>query len=390
MLWLARAFSIVLLIALGGAALAQPRAAGVGTQLVTTRQTADTVSVFGQVVAGRESAVAARVSGVADDVPLRVGDRVQEGDLLVRLDSELLQIEMAAAEAEIGIAEAGVEVTRARLERAEKALRRAESLRANSTIAEAQLEDRVSEYAEAVATRQQAQARITAARSALERARYNLDNATVRAPFDGVVLAVPAEIGQFINAGSEVARLVDVGSMEIEANVPARYISALTSMGGVEAVTDAGGGLALSMRAILPTEYSATRTRPVRFDILGGGELAAVGQSVTLQVPVSAPREVVAVPKDALVQARGGWSVFVHMEGKAVPRPVEIGVPLGDTFEVVRGLAPGDEVIVRGNERLRPGQDIAPQRVDAQATGQGQGAPAASGGAQAGARQVAN
>jgi multidrug efflux pump subunit AcrA (membrane-fusion protein) len=79
-----------------------------------------------------------------------------------------------------------------------------------------------------------------------------------------------------------------------------------------------------------------------------------------VSIPISAPREVLSVPKDALVQAGSGWTVFVSEEGKAQPRTVEVGVALGDRFEVLSGLAEGDLVVTRGNERLRPGQDIAP------------------------------
>jgi len=81
-------------------------------------------------------------------------------------------------------------------------------------------------------------------------------------------------------------------------------------------------------------------------------------------VPVSAPRDVLSVPKDALVQGRGGWTVFVAADGKAQPRNVQIGVALGNRYEVTQGLSEGDLVVVRGNERLRPGQDIAPSPVE--------------------------
>ncbi|MDG1168163.1 MAG: efflux RND transporter periplasmic adaptor subunit, partial [Sulfitobacter sp.] len=85
---------------------------------------------------------------------------------------------------------------------------------------------------------------------------------------------------------------------------------------------------------------------------------------LTVQVPVGAARDVLSVPKDALVQARGGWSVFVAEQDKAQPRPVTLGVPLGDRYEVLDGLQEGDLVVVRGNERLRPGQDIAASVVE--------------------------
>jgi len=354
-----QALALAVLLALAPApAAAQGRPAGVMTDVVTTLRTAETVAVFGQVVAGREARVAARVAGLASAVPLRVGDTVAAGDVLVRMDTQLFEIGLAEAEAQVGIAEAGIASVTARLERAASALRRAETLRANATIAEAQLEDRASDFAEARGVAAQAQARVDAARTALRRARYDLDNATVRAPFDGVVVEVATEIGQFVAAGSEVARLIDVGAMEVEANVPARYVAALAPCQQVRARSDIGDPMALAMRAVLPTESASTRTRPVRFDILDA-TTPAVGQSVTLEVPVSAARDVAAVPKDALVQGRGGWTVFVAAGGTAELRTVEIGAAIGDRFEVVSGLAPGDVVVVRGNERLRPGQDIA-------------------------------
>ncbi len=365
---LARFALVGLMLGLPALATAQGRPAGVTTAIVTTSNMAETVSVFGEVVAGRESAVAARVGGVAQDVPIRIGDLVEEGDVLARLDTELLEIELAQAEAQIAIAQAGISVSEARLDRAEKAFRRAETLRQNSTIAEAQLEERASDFAEARGAQQEALARIQASRNALEQARYRLDNAVVRAPFDAVVLDVATEVGQFITAGSQVATLIDTSALEIEANVPARYVSALRKDQPVTATTDIGDTVTLTLRAILPTEFAATRTRPVRFELQDTEATIAVGQTVTLDVPVSAPREVLVVPKDALVQAQGGWSVFVHEDGKAMPRTIEIGAALNNSFEVLSGLNEGDEVVVRGNERLRPGQDIAP-------SGPPQGAP---------------
>lgn len=351
---------ILILLTLPFLAAAQGRPAGVATQPVETRNMAETVSVFGEVVAGRQSTVAARVAGVAERVPLRVGDRVQSGDILAQLDTELLGIELAQAEAQIGIAEAGVAVAAARLDRAEKAYRRAETLRDNSTISTAQLEERQSDYAEALGSQGEAQARIKAAQTALRQARYRLNNATVRAPFDAVVLQVTTQVGQFISTGSQIATLVDLGALEVEANVPSRFITALGSDLSVAGRMEGGGMLALRLRAILPTEFSTTRTRPVRFEIAQQDAGIAVGQTVTLDVPVTTPREVLVVAKDALVQARGGWSVFVNEGGKAQQRTVEIGAALENGFEVLSGLKAGDEVVVRGNERLRPGQDIAP------------------------------
>ena len=337
----------------------------------------ETVTAFGQIVAVRESAVATRVAGIVNDVPVQVGSVVAEGDVLAQMDTERLRIELASAEAALALATAGLDVALAQVERAEKALERAQRSPQTAASSGVQVEDRASALVEAQGGLAQARARIATAQSAVDLVRYNLDNTTVRAPFDGIVLDVSTQDGQFAASGSPVARLLDISQMEIEANVPARYIQALETGRTVYGRNDAGTTLTLSLRAVLPTEFAETRTRPVRFVLTELDPTFAIGQPVALDVPVGAPREVLAVPKDALVQGRGGWTAYVNDDGKASPRTVSIGASIGDTFEVLSGLAPGDEVVVRGNERLRPGQAIAPM-------GAGSGRPPGGGG-QAGA-----
>lgn len=337
----------------------------------------ETVTVFGQIVAVRESDVATRVAGIVNEVPVQVGSVVVAGDVLARMDTARLQIELASAEAELAIATAGLEVAQAQADRAQTAFERAQDLLTNASISAAQFDERASDLAAALGGLAQARARIGAAENAIELARYNFDNATIRAPFDGIVLDVSTQVGQFAMSGAQVATLLDTGTMEVEANVPSRFTPALTPGREVMGENDAGTPLTMTLRAVLPTEFSETRTRPVRFTLTQIDPAFAIGQPVTLDVPIGEAREVVVVPKDALVQARGGWTAFVNDGGKASPRTVTIGAALGDTFEVLTGLAPGDEVVVRGNERLRPGQDIMPM---------GAGSPPGAGGPPAAAR----
>ena len=323
-------------------AAAQGGPAAVATDVVVETEMSETIAVFGEVVSGRQSRVAARVAGVAAEVPVRVGDKVAAGDVLRELDPQLFEIGLAEAQAAVDVAEAGIATVEARLDRAqglpprrkparERGDRRGTARGPYQRPGRGQRRGRRSPGANEVA------------RTALRRARYDLENATVRAPFDAVVLSVATELGQFINPGSEVTMLLEkMSAMEIEANVPARFIDALRPDQPVEARTDAGGALTLALRAVLPTEFSSTRTRPVRFEVLEAGQKRSrcLGQLVTLDVPVSAPRTIAAVPKDALIQSPSGWSVFVAADGKAVPRPVEIGQALGTRFEVLSGLAP--------------------------------------------------
>ncbi|MEO0386565.1 MAG: efflux RND transporter periplasmic adaptor subunit [Pseudomonadota bacterium] len=341
---------------------AQGRPAGVSTEILSVQRLSETVPVFGTVVASNDSAVATRVGGVVDEVEVLVGDRVGAGDLLARLNTELSSIEYRQGEAGLAEAEAGITIATARLDAAQQAFERIEGLRQTAAFSQGRFDDAEAALAEARAELTSAEARRLNAATVLEERRYVLDQAQIRAPFNGIVLSVEADLGQFLAGGAPVARLLDTASLEVEASVPAQFIRALRP--GLETVAETEDGIALPMtvRAILPTEAAATRTRPVRFTAPFSDVdwPVAVGQSITVRIPVEAPRDVLAVPKDALVQGRGGWTVFVNAEGSAEPRPVAIGVAMGAYFEVIDGLAPGDEVVVRGNERLRPGQAIQP------------------------------
>lgn len=357
--------AILVVIAVSGVsgslpALAQGRPAAVVTELVEMRLLAETLPVFGQIVASRDSAVAARVAGIVDQVEVLVGDRVSEGAVLAVLDTELAQIELAQAVADIAEGSAGIAVAQAQLGRARDAFNRAEGLRNTASFSTARFEDASSDLAAATGQLNQARARLVNAEAAEQRARYTLDRARITAPFDGVVLSVEADPGQFISVGAPVARLIDTSALEVEAQVPAQFAPAIPIGVNVVGESEAGATLALRVRAILPTESVSTRTRPVRLEgnLDALGATLAVGQSITLLVPVSPPRDALSVPKDALVQGARGWTVYVDADGVAEPRPVEIGVAMGDRFEVLSGVAEGDAVVVRGNERLRPGQPL--------------------------------
>ncbi len=345
---------------------AQGRAAAVGVQTVEQRALAETVPIFAEVTTARDGAVASRVAGNVDKVHVLAGTRVEAGDLLVELNRELLTILVAQAEAQMAEAAAGIATARVQVDRTDKALARIEALRGSSAFSEGRFDDAQADMLGARSQLAEAQAREKSGEAQLAEARYQLERSLITAPFSGVVIEVNTIPGAFIQAGTPVVRLLDTDAFEINAGVPARYVPYLEPGQNMEAITETGVELTLELRAILPLEDTATRTRAVRFAAPGLGDLTnvAVGQSLTVNVPIGDARDVLSVPKDALVQARGGWTVFVAAEGKAQPRAVTLGVALGDRYEVLSGLDAGDVVVVRGNERLRPGQDIAPSPVE--------------------------
>lgn len=355
-------------------ASAQGGPAGVVVETVEMRSFTETAPVLGEFVAATSSVVASRIPGLIVEVSVQVGDRVNAGDPLVRLDTELLGIELQAAEAARNEALAGLTVAKADLALAQQAFERIERLKKSPAFSQGQFNDLGQQLQRAQGQISQAQARINSADVTIARSRYNLQNAEIRAPFSGTILQRQAQPGEYITTGSAVVTLLDGANLEIVADVPAAYVGGLVQ-GRPVAVRLAGGdAYEASVRAVLPRETVSTRTRPVRLlapftarENGVGGTPFAEGQSVTVLIPVSEEKSVLTVPKDALVQGRGGWIVYIAEEGKAQPRPVQIGGAVADRFEVLGGLQEGQQVVVRGNERLQPGQAIM--------TGPPEGAP---------------
>ena len=268
------------------------------------------------------------------------GDRVEQGDVLLELNAELLSIRLTQSQAQFVEAQAGTRTAAARLERARVSFDRVEALRDTTSFSQGRFEDLEAEILEARSQLAEAEAREKTAEARLAETAYQLDRSIITAPFAGVIVDVLTIPGAFIQAGTPVVRLLDTSAFEVRANVPARYADGLSIGTIVTGQTEGGVKVELTLRAILPIEDPSTRTRAVLFATTNDqdGALVAVGQSLTVDIPVGEAREVLSVPKDALVQARGGWTVFVAIDDKAQPRQVQIGVPVGDRYEVFSGL----------------------------------------------------
>ena len=359
---------IVLITALFSAQplLAQGGPAAVGVQTVDMRKLTETVPVFAEIVTARNGAVASRVAGSIEQINVLAGSVVEEGDILVELNRDLLSILVRQARAEIAEANASVATGEVRLASAQTSFGRVDALRDSASFSQGRFDTVEADVQVARAQLAEAQARLESSNARLAEAEYQLERSLLRAPFSGVVIDVQTIPGAFIQAGTPVVTILDTEAFEVEASIPARFVADLQPGQQVRGSLETGVELEMELRAILPIEDPSTRTRAVRFlaSGLSGMRNLAVGQSLAVEIPVGEERDVGSVPKDALGQAPGGWTVFVAAEGKAQPRTVSIGAPAGDRYEVLSGLTTGAQVVVRGNERLRPGQDIAPTPVE--------------------------
>lgn len=352
--------ALVLTAGAAGSALAQ-RAALVSVDEVLDEQVSQTYPVIGRMLARQAGVVAARVSGPVAEMRVNVGDHVKRGDVMAVLVRDRLRWMRERKAADVAERRADVLARQAQTTMKTQELARLERLRKSRSAAfrEAVYDDARIEADMLSSQAAEAQARLQQAEADLNLADIDLREAEIRAPFAGVVTVKHIDAGAYVGIGAPVVTLVNDNDLEIEADVPVDRVHVLTP-GVVVKVTVGGQEQRAIVRASVPQENPLTRTRAVRltpeFEIAPGS--LAVNQSAVVHVPVTTGRKVVSVHKDAILNRQGDNMVFVVEDGAANARPVVIGEAVGGRFIVVEGLKAGEKVVVRGNERLFPGQPV--------------------------------
>ncbi len=350
---------IAMLAGIAPATAQQPPAA-VHVDAVIEEPLAQTTPVVGRLVTRQSGSVAALVAGAVDDVYVDVGDRVAEGTLMAQIDTSRLLAELELRQAQVEEGAAALEAARASEELANQELARLQGLRASAAFSQARYDDAVQEVARVVGLRAEAEAALARYQSSATLAGIDYDDATVRAPYAGVVTDRHVSRGEYVTVGATMFTMINDTELEVEAAVPSNRVAGMTPGTEVTFRLDDGSEHRATVRAALPDENSLTRTRTVRLTptFADSNKPLAENQSVVVFVPIGEARSVVTVHKDAVIPGAMGDSVFVVEDGVATPRPVMLGEAAGIRFAVLSGLAPGELVVVRGNERLRPGQPV--------------------------------
>lgn len=307
---------------------------------------APTVWQPGAVVARDSARVAAEVEGRLDQVA-EVGEQVEVQGVLARIDDVELKLQTDEARAV-------VERERSRKAFAEQELKRLAGLADKGLITRSRLDQARTE-------RDAAAGEWLAARARLARLQDRLARTVIKAPFAGIVAERFRRPGERVEPGNEVVRLVNPDSLEVQVRVTHANLPHLRQ--GTRLIVEAGSdSTETEVRSIVPIGDDVSRLYDVRLALPGNNWPA--GTSVRVAVPTSLPREVIAVPRDALVLRQAGISLFKVGEGnQAVKVDVSTGVAQGEWIEVSGDIKPGDRIVTRGNERLRPGQ---PLRIAAQ------------------------
>lgn len=336
-------------LALRAADAPAPPAVPVVIAVAQLQELAPVVWYPASVISRRDARLAAEVAGRLVEVA-EVGTRVQAGEAVARLDDTLLRQSEAEQTALIRREQARLVLFSAEVSRLSRLARQ-------NNAAQSQLD-------QAVADRDVARSELTAAQARLAQTRERLARTVLRTPFPAVITERRMQAGEWAEAGAAVVRVVDPAALEVQAWVPARALSRL-SPGTALIVREGTAGSSRNaqgrLRALVPVGDDTSRLFEVRV-ALGAAQTALnwpAGKSLQLGVPTAASRQVVTVPRDALVLRRDGISVYrVGADDGAERVRVETGEANGSRIEVRGDIRPGDRVVIRGGERLRPGQKV--------------------------------
>lgn len=371
------------LVAAAAAALLWPRVPEV--QVATAEAVsghqgpAAVLNASGYVTARRQATVSSKITGKVTEVHVEEGMRVEEGQVLARLDDTQIRASLALTEAQLAAAEKARRETAVRLDEAKLNLKRTEDLSRQGIHSVADL-DAAHATVDSLAARLEAEAaNAEVARREVAVVRQQVEDHVIRAPFAGVAISKNAQPGEMISPVSAgggftrtgISTVVDMGSLEIEVDVNEAYIQRVTPAQKVTAVLDAYPEWQIPAHVIttIPAADRQKATVKVRvgFDALDPRILPDMGVKVAfLGAPETAPVDgarATRVPRAAIRGAAGDEHVFVLAgEDRLERRAVRLDPSSADPAEVRAGLTAGERVVVGGPPDLAAGERVRPAR----------------------------
>lgn len=335
------AATVACLMASAASVAQQPPTPSVTVGAATEETMASTFLAPGTVVSRNDARISAEIAGRLTWVA-EVGTMVAQGDPLARIDDKAWQLQLQENAANIRRLQANQEYISAQLVRLEKLALQNNAAATQLDESRAQLEMGKQEIVRAQVTRDQTL--------------YQIERTQLVAPFAGRVTERFASIGEYTAVAAPVLRLVDTANVEVRAQAPVAIARYLTD-GMPVTVRDDRGDADSSIRSVIGVGDERSRQIEIRVALDGGGWI--IGSAVRVALPQSEPTVVVAVPRDALILRQDSTYLYKVMDDNTVQQvPVRTGIGSGALIQVQGDVAGGDQVVIRGGERLRPGQSV--------------------------------
>ncbi len=325
------------------------------------------VRVTGEVRALQAVQIVPKISGWLERLRLPDGTLLDEG-VAVEKGQEIAVIEHAQLSAALRLAETALEVAKAARDTAKvtaaDALREKERwvrLHQQGSGTDQQRDQAVTAYERAEAQLKYAEAQVAQAEAALAQAKVHLDDATVRAPFSGLITRKYVDEGAFVGPATPLVNLVDISQVEITGGVAGRHYAKLL-VGKTKAVVEVDAFPDTTFEGALtrvrPELDRATRTVAVTICVPNPERKLKPGMYARIELVLDRREGVPVVPDEGIVSSGGGTKVYVVEEGTVRVRQIRVGLKEGVLNEVVEGLRVGELFVVRGQQLLGDGMPV--------------------------------
>jgi RND family efflux transporter MFP subunit len=332
------------------------------------------LNASGYVTPRRRATIAAKITGRVTGVFFDEGTHVKAGQLLATLDDSDVKKALDSAKADRDSSQAAIADFQVQLKFSQIELRRAEQLQQAGVQTQEQLDTASTNVDSLKAKINLAKQQVQGSEMRIREAQQAVDNCTITAPYDGIVVSKDAQVGEMvspISAGggftrTGIATIVDMNSNEIEVDVNESYIARVKDRQKVTAILDAypDWEIPSHVRTVIPTADRQKATVKVRisFDKLDPRILPDMGIKVTFlsdepvkKVDASAPVVAALLPNEALHDDGGKKIVFLVKNDKLERRAVAVGNAQGAQTEIMSGIVAGDAVVVKGPANMQDG-----------------------------------
>ena len=319
----------------GGGGLART-ALPVDLLVVKPESFTETLPVIGSIEANESIILKSEVSGKITGIYFSEGQHVDEGTLLIKVYDDDLQAQLAKAQANLKLTEDVEDRQRQLLEK--EAISR-------------------QEYDVAFANLQSAQADVALLKA-------QISKTEIKAPFDGVIGFRKVSPGEYITPGIDIASLVSDDPAKIQFTVPERYSQML---GANTVIRYRLEGQSVERRAtvyaVAPTIDQATRTLELKALAPNPNGALIPGAFARIEVLMETQRNVVLIPADAILSESAGQKVYLYRGGKVQSMMIETGTRTNDRVQIIKGIAPGDTVIITGLMQITARTTVTPAQI---------------------------
>ncbi len=308
--------------------------------------------------------IAARTAGLLEEVRVRIGDQVSEGDVLARVDATQARRQVAEARAQVQAAAASERRARAGLGAATAELERTEPLLADRLVSPQEVDALRSRVESVSAEADAARAQADQAQARIALLNEQIADARLTAPFDGAVAERYLDPGAVVSPGTKVLRLVQSGALRVRFRVPERDVGRVQPGLAFEVSTQATGDRRFSGQVTRVSAEVSREDRTVAVEGVLDETISDLRPGMYAEVSVSLGtlEDALAVPGSALVERLGDdgatrTGVFVVTDTSARFVPVSVRGRAGEVV-AVEGLGAGMQVVTLGQAQLRDGAPV--------------------------------